>query len=64
MEEQNIIKLIETTNQMINIICEELNKSDNFDDYEIELDELNYTCCSDKKHQKNYKMYVVCKKED
>ena len=58
-KEDNIIAQIETVNDMLNVICKELNELETIDDYEIELNETNYTSCMDKKQQKNYKIMVT-----
>lgn len=60
-EEDNIVAQIETVNDMLNIICKELNELETIDDYEIELNETKYTACIDKKQQKNYKIIVTVK---
>ena len=58
-KEDNIIAQIETVNDMLNVICKELNELETIDDYEIELNETNYTSYADKKQQKNYKIMVT-----
>ena len=57
--EDTIKAQIDTINDMLNIVCEELNELETIDDYEIELNETNYTSCMDKKQQKNYKIIVT-----
>ena len=60
-KEENIIAQIETVNDMLNVICKELNELETIDDYEIELNETNYTTYIDKKQQKFYKIMVTVK---
>ena len=61
-KEDNIIAQIETVNDMLNVICKELNELETIDDYEIELNDIEYTCYGDKKPQRNYKIIVTCKR--
>lgn len=61
-KEEQIIAQIETVNDMLNVICKELNELETIDDYEIELNDIEYTTCGDKKPQRNYKMIVTCKR--
>lgn len=58
-----IIEKIDSINDMLNIICEELNNYDEIDDYEIELDEISYSNCLDKKKKKAYKIAVTVKRD-
>ena len=60
-KEDKIVEQIENVNALLNIICKELNKLETIDDYEIELNETEYTSYGDKKHQKNYKIMVTTK---
>lgn len=62
MSEENIIVQIETVNEMLYIICKELNELETIDDYEIELNETKYRTCIDKKAVRNYKIIVTCKR--
>jgi hypothetical protein len=61
-KEDNIIAQIETVNDMLNVICKQLNKLETIDDYEIELDETEYKYCVDKRPQRNYTIIVTTKK--
>ena len=47
---------------MLNVICEELNELETIDNYEIELNDIEYTSYGDKKPQRNYKIMVTCKR--
>ena len=60
--EENIIAQIDVINDMLNVICKELNEYKNIDDYEIELNEIEYQYCADKRPQKHYKILVTCKR--
>lgn len=61
-KEEQITAQIETVNDMLNVICKELNELETIDDYEIELNDIEYTSCGDKKPQRNYKLLVTCKR--
>ena len=60
--EKYIITQIETINDMLSAICDELNNYNEIDEYEIELDETSYKTCSDERKQKHYKILVTCKR--
>ena len=59
-KEKQIIAQIEIVNDMLNVICKELNELETIDDYEIELNDIEYTSYGDKKPQRNYKILVTC----
>lgn len=61
-KEEQITVQIETVNDMLNVICKELNELETIDDYEIELNDIEYTSYGDKKPQRNYKIIVTCKR--
>ena len=61
-KEEQITAQIETVNDMLNVICKELNELETIDDYEIELNDIEYTIYGDKKPQRNYKIMVTCKR--
>ena len=61
-KENQITAQIETVNDMLEVICKELNELENIDDFEIELDETDYTMCVDKRPQRKYKILVTCKR--
>ncbi len=60
-KEENIIAQIEVVNDMLNVICKELNELENIDDYEIELSKTEYTMCINKRPQRDYKILVTVK---
>ena len=60
--EDTIKAQIDTINDMLNVVCDELNELETIDDYEIELNDIEYTTCGDKKPQRNYKILVTCKR--
>lgn len=62
MNEETITAQIETVNEMLYVICKELNELKTIDDYEIELDEVGYKTCVDKKPKREYKIFVTCKR--
>lgn len=61
-KEKQITAQIETVNDMLNVICKELNELETIDDYEIELNDIEYTSYGDKKPQRNYKIIVTSKR--
>lgn len=62
MKEETIIAQIETVNDMLYVICKELNELETIYDYEIELNETEYETCINKKVERNYEIIVTCKK--
>lgn len=60
--EKYIITQIETINDMLSAVCDELNNYNEIDEYEIELNETSYKTCIDEREQKHYKILVTCKR--
>ena len=61
-KEKQIAAQIEVVNDMLEVICRELNELENIDDYEIELNETDYTMCISKRKEKHYKILVIAKR--
>lgn len=61
-KEKDLIAKIDKINEMLNVVCIELNNYNKIDDYEIELDEKVITTCLSKKPEKKYRIIVTCKR--
>lgn len=61
-KEKQIIAQIETVNDMLEVICDELNNLESIDDYEIELDSQCYRALQNKRPYNKYKILVTAKK--
>lgn len=61
-KENNIIAQIETVNDMLEVICDELNNLESIDDYEIELDSQCYRTMQNKRPYNKYKILVTAKR--
>lgn len=60
-EEKDLIAKIDKINEMLNVVCIELNNYNKIDDYEIELNEGVITTCLSKKPERKYRIIVTCK---
>lgn len=60
-KEEQIEAQIDVVNDMLNVICEELNELENIDDYEIELNEGVITTCLSKRPERKYRIIVTLK---
>lgn len=60
-KEKDLIAKIDKINEMLNVVCIELNNYNKIDDYEIELNEGVITTCLSKKTEKKYRIIVTCK---
>jgi len=60
--EEQISAQIDTINDMLHVVCKELNEYKDIDDYEIELQETEYKNCIDAKVNKEYEIIVTCKR--
>ena len=60
-KEKELIAKIDKINEMLNVICIELNNYNEIDDYEIELNEGSITTCLNEKPQRKYRIIVTCK---
>lgn len=61
-KEKQITAQIEKINDMLEVICDELNNLESIDDYEIELDSQCYRTMQNKKSYNKYKIIVTCKR--
>ena len=61
-KENNIVAQIETVNDMLEVICDELNNLESIDDYEIELDSQCYRTIQNKRPYNKYKILVTTKR--
>ena len=62
MNEKNILEQIEVVNDMLGIICQEIENLDNIDEYNIELEETTTQWLIEEKPSKKYKIVVTVKK--
>lgn len=62
VNEEDIKAQIDTVNEMLYIICKELNELETIDDYEIELDSQCYKTMQNKRPYNKYKILVTCKR--
>ena len=60
-KEKDLIAKIDKINEMLNVVCIELNNYNKIDDYEIELNEGVITTCLSKKQERKYRIIVTCK---
>lgn len=60
-EEKDLIAKIDKINEMLNVVCIELNNYNKIDDYEIELNEGVITTCLGEKPERKYRIIVTCK---
>lgn len=60
-KEKELIAKIDKINEMLNVVCIELNNYDKIDDYEIELDEGVITTCLSEKPERKYRIIVTLK---
>ena len=60
-EEKDLIAKIDKINEMLNVVCIELNNYNKIDDYEIELNEGVITTCLSKKPERKYRIIVTFK---
>lgn len=60
-KEKALIAKIDKINEMLNVVCIELNNYNEIDDYEIELNEGIITTCLNEKPQRKYRIIVTCK---
>lgn len=58
MKREIIEKQIEVVNDLLKILCDELNEYSDIDDYEIALVEEEYTNVIDKRPQRDYRLNV------
>ena len=61
-KENNIVAQIENVNDMLEVICDELNNLESIDDYEIELDSQCYRTIQNKRAYNKYKILVTAKR--
>lgn len=60
-KEKELIAKIDKINEMLNVVCIELNNYNKIDDYEIELNEGVITTCLNEKPERKYRIIVTCK---
>lgn len=60
-KEKDLIEKIDKINEMLNVVCIELNNCNKIDDYEIELNEGVITTCLNEKPERKYRIIVTCK---
>ncbi len=60
-KEEQIRSQIDTVNDMLNVICKELNELENIDDYEIELNEGVIITCLSQRPERKYRIIVTVK---
>lgn len=60
-KEKDLIAKIDKINEMLNMVCIELNNYNKIDDYEIELDEGVITTCLNERPERKYRIIVTCK---
>lgn len=60
-KEKELIAKIDKINEMLNVVCIELNNYNEIDDYEIELNEGVITTCLNEKPERKYRIVVICK---
>ena len=60
-KEKDLIEKIDKINEMLNVVCIELNNCNKIDDYEIELNEGVITNCLSEKPERKYRIIVTCK---
>jgi len=61
-KEKQITAQIETVNDMLEVICDELNNLENIDNYEIELSSQCYKTMQNKRPYNKYKLLVTVKR--
>ena len=59
--EDTIKAQIDTINDMLNVVCDELNECKEINDYEIELNEEIITTCLSEKPERKYRIIVTVK---
>lgn len=59
--EDTIKAQIDTINDMLNVVCDELNECKEINDYEIELNEGVITTCLSEKPERKYRIIVTVK---
>ena len=60
-KEKELISKIDKINEMLNVVCLELNNYNEIDDYKIELDEGIITTCLNEKPERKYRIIVTVK---
>lgn len=60
-KEKELIAKIDKINEMLNVVCIELNNYNEIDDYEIELNEEVIKTCLNEKPERKYKILVIFK---
>ena len=60
-QEKNIIAQVEVINDMLDIVCKELNELKTIKEYKIELQETESNWLIDNKTKKEYKLIVTGK---
>ena len=60
-QEKNIIAQVEVINDMLDIVCKELNELKTVKEYKIELQEIESNWLIDNKAKKEYKLIVTGK---
>lgn len=59
--EDTIKAQIDTINDMLNVVCDELNECKEINDYEIELNEAVITTCLSENPERKYRIIVTVK---
>lgn len=60
-KEKDLKAKIDKINEMLNVVCIELNNYNKIDDYEIELNEGVITTCLNERPERKYRIIVTCK---